>query len=119
VHDGPACLAAVGGGRFRAFSFQFLPQSRLDDGELDVCVIGALSGPAVAELAELVPSGGHVGRPEVTCGRGRRVTIERTDGEALVAEFDGEVWAGAGTTLTVEVVPGALPVLAPRRPVAG
>jgi diacylglycerol kinase (ATP) len=119
VHDGPASLAAVGGGRYRAYSFQFLPSSRLDDGQLDVCVIGPLSGPAVGEVADLVPSGRHVGRPEVTCGRGRRVTIERIDGRPLVAEFDGEVWTDAGATLTVEVVPGALAVLAPRRPPAG
>jgi diacylglycerol kinase (ATP) len=119
VHDGPASLAAVGGGRFRAYAFQFLPNSLLDDGELDVCVIGAVSGPAVDELAQLVPSGRHVGRPDVTYRRGRSVSIERTDGMPLVAEFDGEVWAAAGTTLTVEVVPGAVTVLAPRRALAG
>ncbi len=119
VHDGPASLAAVGGGRFRASAFQFLPASRLDDGLLDVCVIDALSGPAVGELAALVPSGAHLGRPEVSYCRGRRVVIERTDGQALVAEFDGEVWAEAGCRLTVEVLPAALAALAPRHPPAG
>jgi diacylglycerol kinase (ATP) len=119
IHDGPASLAAVGGGRFRAYAFQFLPCSVLDDGLLDVCVIDALAGSAVSEVADLVPSGGHLGRPEVTYGRGHRVCIERTDGQPLVAEFDGEVWSGAGPTLTVEILPGAVAALAGRHHPAG
>jgi diacylglycerol kinase (ATP) len=49
----------------------------------------------------------------VRYSRGRRVVIERTDGEALVAEFDGDVWDAAGSRLTIEIVPEALRVLAP------
>jgi len=119
IHEGPVSLAAVGGGRFRAYAFQFLPRSVLDDGELDICVIGALAGSAVAGVADLVPSGGHLSRPEVLYQRGRRVSLERTDGQPLVAEFDGEVWAGAGSTLTVEILPGALRALAGRDRPAG
>ncbi|HEY2301907.1 MAG TPA: diacylglycerol kinase family protein [Acidimicrobiales bacterium] len=112
IHDGPASLAAVGGGRFRAYAFQFLPRSLLDDGELDVCVIDHLAGSTVSEVADLVPSGRHLARPEVTYRRGRRITIERTDGQPLVAEFDGEVWSDAGPALTLEILPGAVPALA-------
>jgi len=119
IHDGPVSLAAVGGGRFRAYAFQFLPRSVLDDGLLDICVIDALTGTAVAEVADLVPTGGHLSRPEVTYRRGRRVCLERTDGHPLVAEFDGEVWAAAGSTLTVEILPGALRALARRDRPAG
>jgi diacylglycerol kinase (ATP) len=119
VHDGPASLAAVGGGRFRAYAFQFLPRSVLDDGVLDVCVIDALTGSAVSEVADLVPSGGHLSRPEVTYRRGRRVRIERTDGLPLVAEFDGEVWSAAGSTLSIEILPGAVTALARRDRPAG
>ena len=112
IHDGPASLAAVGGGRFRAYAFQFLPRSLLDDGELDVCVIDHLAGSAVSEVADLVPSGRHLCRPEVAYHRGRRITVERTDGEPLVAEFDGEVWSDAGPVLTLEILPGAVRALA-------
>ena len=119
VFDGPASSVTVGGGRFRAHGFQFLPQSLLDDGLLDVSVIAALDGAALAELVPLIPTGEHLARPEVGYARGRRVEIARTDGAPLVAEYDGEVWTDAGPRLTAEVVPGALPVLAPRRPPAG
>jgi len=119
VHDGPASLAAVGGGRFRANAFQFLPDAVLDDGLLDVCVIDAISGAALDEVAAGVPTGAHAAHPAVALHRGRRVAIERTDGGDLIAEFDGEVHAAPGRRLTVEVLPSALAVLAPLVPPAG
>lgn len=112
LHDGPACSVAVGGGRFRASAFQFLPRSVLDDGLLDVSTIGALDPADVAGLAQLVPTGDHVDRADVTYGRGRSVILERTDGEPLIAEYDGDVWNASGPRLTIDVVPGALPALA-------
>ena len=110
--DGPMASVAIGGGRFRAWSFQFLPESVLDDGLLDVCAIGALSPAAVAEFVPLMATGRYLGRPGVRYARGTSVTVERTDGLPLVAEFDGSVWDAAGPCLSIEIVPDALPVLA-------
>lgn len=110
--DGPMSSVAVGGGRFRAWSFQFVPESLLDDGLLDVCAIGALNPAAVAELAPLLATGQYLGRPEVRYARGTSVIVERTDGLPLVAEFDGSVWDAAGSRLSIEIVPGALLSLA-------
>jgi diacylglycerol kinase (ATP) len=110
--EGPMSCVCVGGGRFRAWSFQFLPRSVLDDGLLDVCAIASLDPAAVAEVVPLIAAGQHLGRPEVRYGRGTRVVLERTDGLPLVAEFDGSVWDAAGPRLTVEVLPGALLALA-------
>jgi diacylglycerol kinase (ATP) len=112
LSDGPTSSVAVGGGRFRARSFQFLPESVLDDGLLDVSTIGALTGAGVDEVASLILTGEHLGRPDVTYARGRVVVVERTDGRPLVAEYDGSVLTGLGSRLTAEVLPGALTVLA-------
>jgi diacylglycerol kinase (ATP) len=111
LSDGPTSSVAVGGGRFRARSFQFLPRSVLDDGLLDVSTVDALDGPAAEELASLVVDGAHLGRPDVRYARGRRVVIERTDGGPLVAEFDGSVWDGSGPRMTLDVLPRALRAL--------
>ena len=110
--DGPMSSVSIGGGRFRARSFQFLPQSLLDDGLLDVSSIDALDPSAVAELVPLMPAGQHLDRPYVRYGRGTSVVVERTDGLPLVAEFDGSVWEAAGSRLTVEIIPQALLALA-------
>jgi diacylglycerol kinase (ATP) len=110
--DGPMASVAIGGGRFRARSFQFLPESILDDGLLDVSSIDALNPAAVAELLPLMAAGQHLDRPGVRYARGASVIVERTDGLPLAAEFDGSVWDAAGSRLTVEIVPDALLALA-------
>jgi len=110
--DGPLSSVAVGGGRFRAWSFQFLPDSLLDDGLLDVCTIGALTSADVAELTPLMLTGQYLGRPGVGYARGTSVIVERTDGLPLVAEWDGSLWDAAGPRLTVEIVPNGLRALA-------
>jgi len=111
LSDGPTSSVAVGGGRFRARSFQFLPESVLDDGLLDVSTIGALRGADVDEIAATITTGEHLGHPLVTYTRGRVVVVERTDGHPLVAEYDGSVLAGIGSRLTAQVLPNALSVL--------
>jgi diacylglycerol kinase (ATP) len=110
--DGPLSSVAIGGGRFRAWSFQFLPESLLDDGMLDVSTIDALNPAAVVELAQLIATGQHLGRPDVRYARGTSVIVERTDGLPLVAEFDGSVWDAASSRLTIEIVPDGLLALA-------
>jgi diacylglycerol kinase (ATP) len=108
LSDGPTSSVAVGGGRFRARSFQFLPESVLDDGLLDVSTIEALDAAGAAELLPLMPTGGQLGRHNVHYARGRTVVIERTDGRPLIAEYDGSVWDAAGARLTIDVRPRAL-----------
>ncbi|MEU7476326.1 diacylglycerol kinase family protein [Lentzea sp. NPDC042327] len=115
VHDGTVVLANVGGGRFRGGRFMVLPHSLLDDGLLDVCVVSGELDPKA--LPGLTADGSHVHRPEVTYVRGRRFVLERTDGEPLVFEHDGELQTTPESRYTIEVVPGALPVVVPSEPV--
>lgn len=119
LHEGPTTLVVVGGARHRAGTFQLLPRSVLDDGLLDVCVVGGMAPDAFAELAGAVVAGEHLDRPGVAYGTGRSVTVERLDGAPLGFEHDGDLWTGDDRSLTVEVVPAAVPVYAPRQPVAG
>jgi diacylglycerol kinase (ATP) len=109
VHKGPTMLANVGGSRYRGGQFEVLPHSVIDDGLLDVCVIDGNHDPA--EMLGLARAGTHVTRSGVGYARGRRVTLERTDGEPLWFEHDGEVLAAAGGSYTVEVVAGAVAML--------
>ncbi|GGO90648.1 diacylglycerol/lipid kinase family protein [Wenjunlia tyrosinilytica] len=111
VHDGPVVLANVGGGRYRAGRFKVLPHSVLDDGLLDICVITGGIDPR--ELPGLTRDGQHVGRPEVVYERGSRFVFERTDGNPLTFEYDGEAQTEPRQRYTVAATPGILPVLAP------
>ena len=114
LHEGKTVLANVGGGPYRAWQYSVLPHSVLDDGLLDVCVVGAEVD--AIEVPRLLKTAGHLGLPGVFYGQGKRVVIERIDGAPLCFEHDGELKAGIGPRFTVEVMPAALPTLcAPAR----
>ncbi|MEW2164657.1 diacylglycerol kinase family protein [Streptomyces sp. NPDC007084] len=111
VQEGPTVFANVGGGRYRGGRFKLLPHSVLDDGLLDVCVVGAAL--PLNELPALSRDGGHVGRDGVVYARGRNIVLERTDGRPLVFEYDGDVLETPRERFTLDVLPGALRVVAP------
>lgn len=109
LHAGPTMLANIGGSRYRGWYFEVLPHSVIDDGLLDVCVIGGQHDPA--EMLELARAGAHVTQSGVLYSRGRTVTIERTDGRPVAFEHDGEVLVSSRSQFTVEVVPHAVSML--------
>ncbi|HEY9437205.1 MAG TPA: diacylglycerol kinase, partial [Streptomyces sp.] len=111
VQEGPTVFANVGGGRFRGGRFELLPRSVMDDGLLDVCVVG--DRLPLRDLPALALDGGHVGRAGVVYARGRRIVVERTDGRPLVFEYDGDLVDAPSSRFTLDVLPGALRVLAP------
>jgi diacylglycerol kinase (ATP) len=108
VHEGPTVVANVGGGRHRGGQYLLLPHSELDDGLLDVCVIGSPVAPVAVPGA--MRHGDHLGLDGVVYERGRQVRVERLDGGALVFECDGELHDDVVPGMTLDVLPHALPV---------
>lgn len=109
VHEGPTVLANVGGGRYRGGQYRVLPHSFLDDGLLDVCVIGAETDPD--DVPELTRDGGHLDRPGVVYARGRRISVSDVGGEPMWFEHDGELLPREHSTVTLEIMPGVLPTV--------
>lgn len=103
-------LVAVGGARVRGGVFPVLPQSSLDDGLLEVLAIDAVDAAGFAELMEKVLQGRDSGDPRVHRGSG--VTVLIRSGEILPVEVDGDLWDKHAGETRVEVVPGALRVVA-------
>ncbi|WP_165694993.1 diacylglycerol/lipid kinase family protein [Mycobacteroides abscessus] len=94
VYDDVAFGTYVGGMRYRGGKFEMLPESMLDDGLLDLCALDPAGPPHYA--------------------RGANIAIERTDGQPLLIEFDGELCQLSGSTCTVRALPHALGVLVPQ-----
>jgi len=110
--EGPMALAAAGGARRRGGSLLLFPNSRLDDGLLDVCVLQAAGPDEAIPLLLGAMEGRHPGMPGVHCAQGREVVLECLDGP-LAFEHDGDLWSGADSLLHLSVVPRAVPVIAP------
>ncbi len=100
---------SIGGG------FMINPSAAASDGKLDLCHLPALNVPQVLALVPKVIRGVHGSSPLVTMRQLRRASLRRPDGGALRFEVDGEIGPAPARELHVEVVPGALSVLAPAR----
>ena len=103
-----AMLVAVGNGTSYGAGMRVCPDARLDDGLLDVTVLGPVSKLTFIRTFPNVYKGTHVQRPEVTVRRAREVRLESP---GVIAYADGERFAPLPLTCTC--VPGALTVLAP------
>ena len=89
------------------------PDAQLDDGLLDVCVIGKISRAKFLLNFPKVFKGTHVSMAEVQQFRAKTVAVESLD-HSLPLELyaDGERFGALPAT--IEAVPGALRVRVPR-----
>jgi diacylglycerol kinase (ATP) len=103
-----AMLVAIGNGPSYGGGMRVCPDARLDDGLLDVTVLGPISKPEFLKVFPTVYKGTHVTHPAVTVRRARLVTLRA---EGVTAYADGE--RVAALPVAIEAVPQALKVLAP------
>ena len=104
-----AVLVALGNNVSLGGGMKITPDALLDDGLFDVLMVKPLSRVAFLRIFPRVFAGTHVTDARVRIVRAKKVRIEADT--PLVAYGDGE--RIAALPLDVEVVPGALRVLAP------
>lgn len=103
-----ATLVAVGNGHRYGAGLQICPQARMDDGLLDVTVVGPVSRIQLVRFKPWVRRGTHGEHPAVTFRRAREVSLAAP---GVSAYADGERIADLPVTATC--VSGALRVLLP------
>ncbi len=113
--DGPRTLertvlfVAFANGMYYGGGMQICPSAALDDGWMDLCIVGDISRLETIRQLPGMYHGGHVTHPAVEFQRARSVTLEG-DGETR-AHLDGEPY---GTVpLRLELSHRALAVAAP------
>jgi diacylglycerol kinase (ATP) len=102
-----AMLISVANGQSIGGGMKITPDAVLDDGYLDLFIVGPLSRLGLLTVFPKVFSGGHLGHPAVRIRRVRNVELSA---DSVVAYADGE--RIGPLPLTIEVVPGAVRVLA-------
>lgn len=110
THNGGAMLVAVANNVSYGGGMKVVPSAVLDDGLLDVLILGPVSTLTFIRVFPKVFSGAHVTHPAVRIIRGRRIEL---DAPGIVAYADGE--RIGPLPRIVEVVPGALRILGPAR----
>ena len=102
-----AMMVAVGNGPSYGGGLRMTEGAVLDDGLLDVVVIGPMSKPELVRTYPKLFRGTHTGHPAYSHHRVRRVTVAAP---GITTYADGERFGPL--PLTVECVPGALVALA-------
>ncbi len=115
THDGvrlqqDVSLISVCNGQYIGGVFFIAPAAVNDDGLLQMVVARGVNRRQVIRLAPRVMKGTHTDAPEAGFIDGRRFTIELED--PMPVEADGEVRYTDARRLEIEILAGALPVLA-------
>jgi diacylglycerol kinase (ATP) len=102
-----AMLVAVGNAKSYGAGMKVTPDAEVDDGLVDVQVLGPVSKPEFLKTFPKVFKGTHVNHPKVTIRRAKVVSLASP---GVTAYADGEYLADL--PITCETVPGAVRVLA-------
>jgi YegS/Rv2252/BmrU family lipid kinase len=109
-HEVSGFSVAVGNSRCYGGGMMVLPQAELDDGQLDVLIVGGTSKLRFLRGLPKVFKGAHLDEPDVTVLRGERVDVDAD--RPFVVYADGDP---IGTTpISVHVRRHALRVVVPR-----
>ena len=105
--ESEAMLVAVGNAKSYGAGMKVTPDAQVDDGQVDVMVLGPLSKPGFLKAFPQVFKGTHVSHPAVTIRRAKVVSLASP---GVTAYADGEYLADL--PITCETGPGAVRVLA-------
>ena len=110
--EGDAWLVAVGNSRYYGGGMMITPGAEVDDGLLDVCVLGATSVIEFLRCFGRVFTGRHVARRSVATFRGAHIDIDSGG-----APLPMEIWASGERIgplpARIDVQPAALSVVVP------
>lgn len=99
-HDGPAMLVAFANAPAYGDGVKIAPHARLDDGKLDICVVGNMGKARLLRLFPSVYSGSHLSIPEVKYFQTESLRLETEQPMDVYA--DGEYVCRTPVEVSVE-----------------
>lgn len=109
----PALMVSIMNGRRMGGGFMMAPQAKNADGLFDLCVVGQVSRMGILGLIPQFTKGSQADHPKVNMRQSRLVKVIAEQG-SLPAHADGETLCTDGTALDLELLPGALKIVAPQ-----
>ena len=100
-------MISIMNGQRMGGGFYMAPQSLIDDGHFDLCIV---ANPNRARIFGLIPyflKGTQASQPEITTGRTDQITVKARKGH-LPAHCDGETLCEGGSELSIRILHSAL-----------
>lgn len=101
VYAGPVCNVAVANGRFFGGGLLIAPDAQVDDGRLDVIVVGDLPRFALLRHARRFYRGTHLDLDGVSAFRGCQITARPRTNAPVRLDVDGEAMGRLPATFTL------------------
>jgi diacylglycerol kinase (ATP) len=111
--DQRCLMVSIMNGRRMGGGFMMAPDSRSDDGLLDLCIARQVSRLRIIRLIPHFMQGDQAAQPEIRTLRTRTLTVTALDG-VLPAHADGETLCVAGQQLSIELLPRQLALVCPK-----
>lgn len=87
--EGPALMVSFANAPFYGGGMQLSPDSRVDDGKIEICLLRNMSKLEFLMTMPGIYSGRHVRSPKFICGSSSRIRVSSPDGGPITA--DGEL----------------------------
>lgn len=107
----PSLMVSVMNGRRMGGGFMMAPEAEPDDGLLDLCIVGMPGRLRILLLMMDFMKGSQAGKDPIRMDRTDRLEVTAVEG-SLPAHADGETLCTAGRSLTVEILPSAIEIVA-------
>lgn len=115
VIERDSMIVVAGNGRCVGGGFWVCPAADPEDGRFDICVVKEVSYLGALNALPKIMRGKHENHPKVEMYRAKEVIIEALGPDPLFFQLDGELHEPPDArTLTLRVVPKALPVMVAR-----
>jgi diacylglycerol kinase (ATP) len=105
-------MISIMNGRRLGGQFFMAPDSKPDDGLLDLCIAEQMSSLQILRLVPHFMHGTQASQKTIKTGRAAVIKIEALDGP-LPAQTDGEIISTEGRSLVVELLPRQIKVICP------
>jgi YegS/Rv2252/BmrU family lipid kinase len=105
-------MISIMNGRRLGGQFFMAPDSKPDDGLLDLCIAEQMSSLQIVRLVPHFMHGTQASQKTIKTGRAALIKIEALDGP-LPAQTDGEIISTEGRSLVVELLPRQIMVICP------
>lgn len=102
----PCLMISIMNGRRMGGAFYVTPDSRMDDGLLDLCVAAKVGRPKMVAFVPRFMRGTHTTDRDVTMAQGRKVTV--VSEAPWASQVDGEIYGVGASRFDVELLPRRL-----------